>query len=547
MAQITFRANLSAANVPYVSDYFARSIIIPQFDQNYQRTPGFAGADLDRDLGIPQVFYIENVLPTGQGFMSVGYEQRIAALTGTNDFDQIFLLRDPAENKFLFSPAGGKSYIYRADTGKWRAYNTIPTPGQFSGLVTRAYIHGRTFICYEKTALLEYDRVADTFNAAPGLTFLVAAAIRGICQAVNYTIAFDDTTIYWANPLFGFELDFTPSTLTGAGSSQIQEVRGKIIAVLPISGGFMVYTTGNVVKAQYSGNIRFPWVFSEVNGSAGIQNPEHVAYESNFSYHYAWTTAGLMKIDKTGTELPFPEASDFLAGKVFESYDAVLKTLTTQYLTRSLNIKVSLVANRYVVVSYGVTLGSFTHALLFDLGLKRWGKLKIAHVDAFEFIPPNFFGTRSYDQLLGNQYDQLSPTTYTQLSQQQTTTSIPGKNIGFLQQDGTIVTVNMEVGNINSSGVLFLGKFQLQRTKLLQLAEVEVENVLAAATNFVLTVLTSLDGKTFDIKTIANLIAARALTRKYGVKVEGENHTLLFTGCFNLNSTMLTVIPGGSR
>ena len=46
--------------------------------------------------------------------------------------------------------------------------------------------------------------------------------------------------------------------------------------------------------------------------------------------------------------------------------------------------KVKLVASRYLVISYGVF--EFTHAIIYDLALKRLGKVKITHADVFEYV-----------------------------------------------------------------------------------------------------------------------------------------------------------------
>ena len=66
MAQIQMRGNLNAANIPLLSNLFGRSIIIPQQDQNYQRS-SIVGQDAQLDKGIPQVYYGHNIMPTGQG------------------------------------------------------------------------------------------------------------------------------------------------------------------------------------------------------------------------------------------------------------------------------------------------------------------------------------------------------------------------------------------------------------------------------------------------------------------------------------------------
>lgn len=546
MAQIKFRANLSAAAIPFVSDFFSRTIIIPQIDQNVPRLAGFAGALLDNDVGIPQAYFAQNVMPTAQGLQSVGFTKFIRELAGALDFDQVIVLRDTAEERFLLSPAMGKCYIYRGDTNVWTAHNPVTLVG-FTGRVTRSYLHGQTYIFFENVDGFVYDPSTDTFASA-GFSGITPADMKGICNAINYNILFDDNTIYWSDPLLGNETDFTPDPLTGAGSIQIQEVRGTIIAVLPITGGFIVYTTQNAVKGLYSGNPQFPWVFSEIPGSSGVTSSEQVTFDANLPEHYAYTTAGLQKVLKTAATVEFPEASDFLSGRIIETYDYTSKLLSVAYLTSNLSVKVVCCANRYLVISYGLLPGAYTFAIIYDLALKRWGKVIFDHVDCVDFVDPSAFPAVEYIDLLGNTYASQSPNSYgsygfvVDLQFQ-----VPGKSIGFLKGDGSIWVVNFEVGNTeDTQAVLYLGKFQLLRKNMISLQEIEFENILQGAP-FAVDILTSISGKSFDLTTQPVLNLDQDLFRLYGSRVNGLNHTLRVRGNFNLVYLGLTVLLGGNR
>lgn len=549
MATIEFRANLNAAKFPFISDFFGRSIIVGRFDQNFPRTAGFSGKDEDRDLGIPQVFYMHNVLPTEQGFMSVGYNTQLLPFTPTiDDFDRIFLIRNAVENHTLFSPAQGKNYTYDANSlpPQWKSISPL-TPGAFpfNGLVSQAFVNGRTFVCYEHINMFEYDFTTQLWNPVP-LTGLTMNLVRGICASTNYLIAFDDAnTIYWSslvNPI-----DMVPSLVTGAGSSNIQEIRGKITAVLPINNGYVIYTTENAVLATFSGNVRFPWIFREIAGSGGIVQPDHAAYDANISSHYAWTTKGFMRIDKTGVEVISSDVTDFLGGKIFEDFDATTQTLITETLSSPLSVKVTLIASRYVVISYGKTT-QLTHALVLDISNKRWGKFKVNHVDCFQYSDPNFFGSKTYDGLAPRTYDDLSLTTYDQLSQQQVTSPKPRADIAFLQKDGTILIVDLKFGSQTRDGLFLLGKFQLTRGHAFSIQTVDVENTDVSATNFIFDILTSFNGKFFDRTTTPRLIEKAGQLSSYGCKgVTGLNHTLRYRGAFNLCSVTMLGAQHGIR
>jgi hypothetical protein len=72
MAQIPYRANLSAAIFPMTLARSGRTVINPQADNNFDKRVDAQGND-KASAGIPQVMYMENVLPTVEGFQSVGY------------------------------------------------------------------------------------------------------------------------------------------------------------------------------------------------------------------------------------------------------------------------------------------------------------------------------------------------------------------------------------------------------------------------------------------------------------------------------------------
>lgn len=73
MAQISYRANLSTAVFPMTLSRAGRSVIIPGPDQNFDRRVDPQGQQ-QRDASIPQVIYMENVLPTSNGYQSVAFD-----------------------------------------------------------------------------------------------------------------------------------------------------------------------------------------------------------------------------------------------------------------------------------------------------------------------------------------------------------------------------------------------------------------------------------------------------------------------------------------
>jgi len=521
----TFTVALGAAKFPFVSDFLQRTVIIPGLDAPPRLPKNVSGESESANYEIAKFFYCQNVLPTADGLRSVGYAQQVPALVGTSDFDQVITLRDFDENNFLLSPARGKNYIYRQDVGEW--VSTNPFGGWTGDLVTRGYVNGRTFVCYEGYDVFEYDEGANTFLPV-AITGLTASDIDGISASQNYLIAWSGITIYWSSLID--PTDFTPSILTGSGSSIPQDVKGTIRAIVPIAGGFVVYTTKNAVVALYTNNSRAPFVFREISNAGGVQSPEQVSIEASAGYHYAWTTNGLQKVSTTVAEhVTDAEVTDFLAGRILETFDLPTLTLTTERLFANLLVKLSYISGRFLVISYGKTATPYTHAIVYDFDLGRWGKLQINHVDAFQYPYPNLIG--------------------------QVTDTPPKQSIAFIQQDGTILLLVMDYRIAEQVGVLYLGKFQLVRQRTVTFQTLEVENLIQAYPPNVYMLL-SYNGKTLADPAQLQLLVDDSIYQKFGAPLPngivgaprtGKSISFLITGTFELNAVMPTLTTHGNR
>jgi len=155
MAVQRFKLPLNNAAFPFVSTEAARAVFVPGLDAAARTPRGFVGAEDSVDYNLTQILYGENFMPVGSGVRSVGYSQLIAPTSNT-DFDSIFPLRDEEENVVLYSPGGGKNYVYNSILSSWSS-TTIPTiyGKTFSvdsdvtqSRVTYAYVDGFTFVCF---------------------------------------------------------------------------------------------------------------------------------------------------------------------------------------------------------------------------------------------------------------------------------------------------------------------------------------------------------------------------------------------------------------
>jgi hypothetical protein len=545
------RLNLANAIFPFQSQLQGRSIIIAGSDQNYNYIDEIG--ETVKDRGIPQAFYMHNVLPTAQGYQAIGYDSTVAGFTGSpQDFDTCFPLyqTSPTVARFLFSPGLGKNYVYDPNVGSWASVSP-QTPGVVNQqtVVTTAFVNGVSYVCYAGVGIYTYTPGTTPVMSSCTTTGITVTNIQGICAAQGYMIVWDNNNnIYWSNTTN--PLDFVPSLVTGAGGGSVQAANGQLKFVLPIAGGFIAYCERNAVAGSYSGNFNFPFVLREVAGSGGAYSPEDVSWQSNQSTHYAWTTAGLQQLSLSTAQDVFPEATEFLEKLIFEDFDEPTLTFTEAYLSQQLSTKIAFVSDRYLVMSYGIAPGVFTYALIYDLALGRWGKLKITHVKCFEWNAPVPFGSLTYGQLSNVVYSLLSTTTYGQLNTGIYSNELPDKNIAFMDGNGVVKLVNFDLAQTAADGVLIIGKIELTRNRGICHQQTDVSNLLQG-NNFSVYVIPTQDGQTLGtpvkMSVAPYIIKQGPTTIKMGRRVKGQNISILFTGAFNLTTLQVSLTQGGSR
>lgn len=538
MAHQTIRVNLASVIFPFTKELWGRSIIYPQYDENYERAL-VSSADIGKDKGVPMACYLHNCMPTTEGYQAISFDQQAIGVTAETNFDKVFSLLQTAPNNahFLFSPANGRNYVYDGTLGGWASTSPF-APGTIgvSTRVTTAYIQGQTYIYFEKIGCFTYDQVLKVFTPV-SLVGLDPTTIIGITSSFGYLIAFNETQVVWSNA--AVPTDFVPSLITGAGGGPVNDIKGNIVFSTSISGGFILFCEKNAVAARYSGNIRFPFIFKELPNSGGISSQDQITYGSNAAEVFAYTSSGLQKFSLTTCDDEFPEASDFLAKKIYEDFDDVHLTWSETKISTQLAVKIALIASRFLVISYGLSPGAYTYAIIHDLDLKRWGKVKINHVAAFQWNSPNLFGPTTYGELgvVGLTYGGLANITYGQLNTSVNTPEMPLKTVSFLQANGVVETINFDLDNDSALGTLLLGKYQFQRNKRIYHQFSEIENVSPTAP-FVMYVIPSINGKDFETPVLAVELLQGEDMRRWGKWVEGRNYSLLFQGAFNLTSVL---------
>ena len=503
MGQITYRANLSAKSFPFLAKNWGRTVIVPQYDNAFNRQVT-SQEDSDKDIGIPQIYYCHNVMPTQQGFQSVGYETFWKAPNIPAAFVDII---DSGPGSTLYFGQTDTGAVYINVNAVWTYLASFPMPY----VMTQAVVNGVQYIYLSGIGCYTYNFTTGLLDPVT-LTALVPTAIKGITAAAGYMIAWSAKASYWSSTID--PTDFVPSLISGAGGGQIEASKGDIIFCAAHTLGFIVYTEANVVIALYSGNARYPFNFREIVNSGGVSDAGQITYDARSGGQYVYSTSGLQLVLATQTKTVFPEVTDFLAGQLLEDYDEVLDVFITTEVAGHLLTRLSMVSDRYLILSYGII--SLTHAVVYDLTTNRWGKLKIPHVACFEYFVPTAIVTET-----------------------------PRKSMAFLQKDGILKIVSFDVNYVDSSGVICLGKYQFVRARMMQLNEIHLENIPNAAATQV-KLLTALDGKN-TANSSPVLLDKSGVYRHYGCRATGVNHSLVVRGAFALDSVVLVFNIHGKR
>jgi hypothetical protein len=461
MATQTFKIAANNAEFPFLYARAGRSVLQPGQDVAPRTSAAFVGTTKSFDWNLIKMIYCENVLPIAEGIISTGTQEDIAAFSpAVTDFDQVITIRDSIERNYLMVPARGKNYVLNPATLVWESKNPF-TWAADKKIVTRAYVDGRTFICYERDRVIEWDPVGLAFTT---LTLTLPAGysmsdIRGCFGASNYLGLFTDAEILWA--LAPNVLDFSDSA-AGAGRQTPIDLKGQITCCETISGGFVVYTTRNAVAGFFTNNAATPFTFREVQGSGGVAGYEQLTSDANQAKHYTYGSSGLQELDLQRADLIHPECSDFLSQRQYETWDSVAGEIVSSFLGAALEVKLQFLANRYLVISYGKKDGQFTYALFFDVGLQRWGKVRVDHMD-ITVLPSaviDSIGFRWFE-LTGawEEYD----VAWEDLEKPLGTILPLRTGFAFLQNTGAVRTLQAEMPADNKEGVAIFGHVQAIR------------------------------------------------------------------------------------
>jgi hypothetical protein len=473
MSERTFHVDLSSSEFPYNFRELSSTVVFNQGSEIQRGVPGgLGGTEAVKNFGLPQAYYLDNVLPITRGYSTVGFSSVVPSAEITGDIVASFNILGKSDNIALFVATRTSVHVYDPNGGQWRQFSIGAAEAD---RISYAYIKEVTYIYYGYNVYIyNFDSQDLELQELKGID---AAALQGITAAGAYLIAWDATTIYRSSVLDPLDFDPTNGLSTGAGSTGVLAVKGRILTCLTLGQDFVIYTKNNAISARQTGQIQFPFIFDEIPGSAGILSVAHVAYNSNQGTHVTWTASGFQEVTLGGAQYIWPELSDGITRGITVNTDVVFGIPDFQRVL-GLQVSLSFASNRWIVVSTGAESSVRSEAYVYDTVLGRWGRLKVPHVAFFEFLIPEVFFAYTYEQF-GIDYPFYSSIpesmVYAQLtSDNQITVQGVGNNLGMLLPDGSVYTVSWsETGEFRGQSEvigaaksrIILGKFKPFRTR----------------------------------------------------------------------------------
>jgi hypothetical protein len=531
MAQISYRANLSAATYPMTISDGGRTVIMPGPDNNYDRRVDPTGEQ--KDAGIPQALYMENVLPTANGYQSVGslntgeLPPRYSAGVG---YPEVF-----AVHQFFFGSAmtpkrltvafravaSYRDHIASAlDTAPlaWtegtgdHPFDAIGSGATPAGLTT-AYVRGVNYLC-DGTLLYTVENpsanVVDITDITGTVTGVTVTDIVAICSCANYLVLLlEDNTIAWSSTTT--PTDFTASLVSGAGSQIPADLKSSANFLSEAPNGFFIYSVTGVVYAAYTGNSRYPFKFTAIENSGGYTFGTQVAGDRTKSLQYAIDDAGnLRAISPNGAQVIAQDVSTFIERQTYyDQFDYSTNLFSLAAFTRPRTIYFLL--DRYILVPLGNVL------ITYDTALQRFGKLKGQGIPVAR-------------------QDSIAVQLHL----------IPGQSQGI---ETTAYNLGIYDTSYTYQGVLVLGKFQYVRSRKIQLHEIEIEgpqnSAIVASPNFSCVLLPSQNGRTFDTPVVPYQASIAGGLAVYHAHETAQNHSIVLKGAFNVNTVQLKFSPRG--
>ena len=223
----TVRVNTRSAEFPLLSRDFGRSIIQETLDTHNPGLPGYTGQQSQQNTGIPQVTYMENVLPTAYGYKSVCYEEgTIPCAVDFGSCEINHLVKD--------------RYV------------------KHDGQITIANLHNKGFLFDSNNKKL-YQVFPDCGIEEIALDCINWDDIIGITTVAGRLVAYSTCRIFWGSLEVGDEHNFCSGLSGLAGAANPTHLKGNIVGILPLMEGAIVYSDENALFMSFNRQSHSGW------------------------------------------------------------------------------------------------------------------------------------------------------------------------------------------------------------------------------------------------------------------------------------------------
>lgn len=292
---------------------------------------------------------------------------------------RVFPIYNSAAKDYQLAYYAGTGYVKQSTSNSLNWDNaTVVSVGYTAPVITTAVVNSRGFVNFYSNATNAKLYENDVLTA-------VTLKFKAITAAATYLLGITATSVYWSTPTN--PLDFTSY---GAGNGIPSGLIGEITAIVPIAGGFIVFSEENAVFGSYTNLPTAPFRFTVIPNAGGISDLTQVGASTTHNTVMAWTSKGLQLITPSNV-VSIPEISDFLNeapihtqannNSLYTFYN--YNEITSRYAPQ---VRIGAIGNRYFTVSYKVYNAShYQHALVLDLQLQRWGHIRVEHVHTLDY------------------------------------------------------------------------------------------------------------------------------------------------------------------
>lgn len=441
----------------------------------------------DRESKPVGIIYMDNVMPITQGVSSVAFKPQFVgqAYTVADCRNAVVYKITPISGQVLYIAVTTTGVYITMQTSLIWSNTTITFSSPPEIPCTAVSIQGVFHLYSHKTrTLYVFDEYTHYFNPTT-LEGIDLSDIIGIASSGNRLVLYSKNRIFWSS-VFS-TTDFLPSLSTGAGSTSIVSIKSRIVSIIGNTDGFIIYTEENSIAAKATNDFNFPFIFSEIPGSAGITGQIQAGTQNNIGAQIVWTGQGFQQVSYDQAQYIFPEITEALMRGVISKYSG---GAPYTYFAEKLNTRVTFVANRYICISYGeANLSYFTDAHVYDTLLGRWGKLSVRHIHFISYSPVLAGEYQTYDQMEG-----LYPTyndfvgLYAEVFKNSTPfgQTVPGETLGIILPNLAIHSCVLEeysnfIGNytglVAEPAKVIIGKLKLTHEIGVNLEEIRVSKL----------------------------------------------------------------------